>query len=94
MVNNEEGLEKIFKQCKDLEDGEIDFATFIDNCEKILFNNVSSSTLEYFTDGWKAGVASNIIKTALKAYNGDENAMKRLRADFGIDNFNIEIKEL
>lgn len=94
MVDNKEGLEKLLKQCKELDEGEIDFITFIDNCEKILFNDVSSNTLEYFSDGWKSGIASNIMKIALKAYYGNEDAMKRLRADFGIDNFNIEIKEL
>ena len=94
IANNEKALEKLFEQCKLLDDNEIDLIQFIDNCEKILYNDTSSSAVQNFSDGWREGTATNIIKIVLKAHNGDEDALDRLKVDFSIKETNIVIEEL
>ena len=91
---NETGYNKTMELCEQLENKEIDFIKFIDEFEIIAFNNFSANSIDYFADGWSKGSALRLMKVFLKAYKGDKKAENRLKADLGLEDFNITIKKL
>lgn len=94
MADNEKALKKLFELCKELEENKIDFIEFLHQGDIVLFNDMSSDGVRYFSDGWREGCASNIYQYVLKAYNGDEKALNRLLIDLEIEECNLEIRKV
>lgn len=91
---NKLGYEKTMALCEKLENKEITFVQFIDEFEIIAFNNFSSKSFDYFNDGWAKGGVLRLMKLFLQASSGDEKANDRLIVDLGLEDYNLEIKEL
>lgn len=91
---NKIGYEKTMQLCKQLKSQKISFIEFINEFEIIAFNNFSSETFDYFNDGWSKGGVLRLMKLFLQANSGDEKANNRLIVDLGLENYNMEIKEL
>lgn len=91
---NRIGYEKTMELCKKLENNEISFVEFINEYEIIAFNNFSGKSFDYFNDGWSKGGVLRLMKIFLQASAGDEKANDRLIVDLGLEDYNMEIKEL
>ena len=92
MADNKIGLEKMFKLCEQLKLGELSFVEFLEKADKIVFNDMGSNALTFFSDGWREGTASNFYRLCLKAYDGDDTAYQRLLVDLGIKDVDLVIK--
>lgn len=90
---NKIGYEKTMKLCKKLENQKISFIDFINEFEKIAFNNFSSNSVDNFNDGWSKGGVLRLMKLFLQANSGDEKANDRLIIDLGLEDYNLEIKD-
>ena len=84
----------LFDLCEQLENNEIDFVKFLREGDLILFNRMSRDGVKAFSDGWRAGCASNIYQYVIKAYNGDEKALRRLLIDLEIEYECLTIKQV
>lgn len=94
MVDNKIGYDKLIELCGNLECDWLDLVNFIDEFEKICFNEISSYGIDNFADGWSKACVSNLMKYFIKASNGDEKAASRLKIDLGIEDVNFTIKKL
>lgn len=90
---NKIGYEKTMELCKKLENQKISFIDFINEFEKIAFNNFSSNSVDNFNDGWSKGGVLRLMKLFLQANSGDEKANDRLIIDLGLEDYNLEIKD-
>ncbi len=89
MADNEWALDRMFKLCDRLAKKEIDFVSFIDEFEKICFNDVSSDGVNNFADGYSKACVSTLMKYVLRAYDGDANAKRRLEIDLYIEDYDL-----
>ena len=89
MANNELALERMFNLCDKLAKKQIDFVSFIDEFERICFNDVSSNAMENFSDGYSKACVSTLMKTVLKAYDNDAKAKRRLEIDLYIEDYDL-----
>lgn len=89
MADNEWALERMFKLCDKLAKKQIDFVSFIDEFEKICFNDVGSDAVSNFADGYSKACVSTLMKTVLKAYDGDAEAKRRLEIDLYIEDYDL-----
>ena len=94
MANNKKALNMLFDLCEQLENNEINFVEFLHEGDLILFNRMSRNGVKAFSDGWRAGCASNIYQYVIKAYNGDEKALRRLLIDLEIEYECLTIKQV
>lgn len=86
MADNNVALDNIKYLIADLQLCEISFADFVDKFERICFNEVSSNSLNNFSDGWQKGTVSSFMKVCLRAFvDGDEKAVSRLLVDLGVN---------
>ena len=91
MVDNKIGLKMLLELCEKLETGEINFIEFLKEGDIIILNKLSRRCVDNFTDGWSKGCSSNILRYALRAYNGDEKALSRLEVDLEIVECNLKV---
>ena len=89
MANNELALERMFKLCERLEKKQIDFVSFIDEFERICFNDISSNAMSNFADGYSKACVSTVMKTVLRAYDNDAKAKRRLEVDLYIEDYDL-----
>ena len=89
MANNKLGLERMMNLCEKLQRKEIDFVSFIDEFERICFNDISSNAIDNFSDGYSKACVSTLMKTVLKAYDNDAKAMRRLEVDLYIEDYDL-----
>ena len=89
MADNEWALERMFKLCDKLAKKQIDFVSFINEFEKICFNDVSSNAIDNFADGYSKAAVSTLMKTVLRAYDGDAKAKRRLEVDLYIEDYDL-----
>lgn len=89
MADNKTALERMLNLCDKLQRKELDLITFIDEFEKICFNEVSSNGVRHFADGYREASVSTIMKTVLKAYDGDLKAKRRLEVDLEIEDYDL-----
>ena len=94
MVDNADGLKKMEDLYDDLESGRIKLSEFIDDFERICFNDIQGSSIDHFSDGWSKASVSTLMKVFIRAMEGDEKAQSRLRVDLGIEYENLTIKEV
>ena len=94
MADNNEGFGKMKELYGEFESGRISLPEFIDEFEKICFNDIGANSIEHFSDGWSKASVSTLLKVFLKAMGGDEKAMRRLRIDLDLENVNMEIKRI
>ena len=92
MVNAKLGFEKLMHLTDDLNNGELEFVEYIDRFEKICFNDLPATRLEYFADGWSKGCLTTLMKLVLRASKGDEDALSRVRVDLGVKDGEFNIK--
>ena len=89
MADNKWALERMFNLCDRLAKKQIDFVSFIDEFEKICFNDIGSNAMDNFADGYKKACVSTLMKTVLKAYDGDAEAKRRLEIDLYIEDYDL-----
>lgn len=89
MADNKLGLERMLNLCDKLQRKELDLITFIDEFEKICFNEVSANGVGHFADGWRPACVSTLMKYVLRAYDGDAKAMRRLEIDLEIEDYDL-----
>ena len=89
MANNELGLTRMMNLCEKLQRKEIDFVSFIDEFERICFNDIGSNAIDNFSDGYSKACVSTLMKTVLKAYDGDAKAKRRLEIDLYIEDYDL-----
>ena len=89
MADNELALERMFNLCDKLAKKQIDYVGFIDEFERICFNDISSKTIQNFSDGYSKACVSTLMKTVLKAYDGDVEAKRRLEIDLYIEDYDL-----
>ena len=89
MANNKLGLERMLNLCDKLQRKELDFITFIDEFEKICFNDVSANGVKHFADGYTQASVSTLMRYVLRAYDGDAKAMRRLEVDLEIEDYDL-----
>lgn len=89
MADNELGLERMFNLCDKLAKKQIDYVGFIDEFERICFNDISSNAMTNFSDGYSKACVSTLMKTVLKAYDGDVEAKRRLEIDLYIEDYDL-----
>lgn len=89
MADNKTALESMLKLCEKLQRKELDFITFVDRFEKICFNYVSYDGVRNFADGYREACVSTLMKYVLRAYDGDAKAMRRLKVDLYIEDFDL-----
>ena len=89
MADNKWALERMFNLCDRLAKKQIDFVSFIDEFEKICFNDIGSNAIDNFADGYKKACVSTLMKTVLKAYDGDAEAKRRLEIDLYIEDYDL-----
>lgn len=89
LANNELALERMFKLCDKLAKKQIDFVSFIHEFEVICFSDISSKAIDNFADGYSKACVSTLMKTVLKAYDGDANAKRRLEVDLYIEDYDL-----
>ena len=94
MADNNEGFAKLKGAYGEFESGETSLPDFIDRFETICFNDLSSNSIDNFSDGWSKASVSTLLKVFLKAMEGNESAMRRLRIDLHLENVNMEIKRI
>ena len=89
MANNKLGLERMLNLCDKLQKKQIDFVSFIDEFERVCFNDVSADGVGHFADGYKQASVSTLMKYVLRAYDGDKKAMRRLEIDLDIEDYDL-----
>lgn len=89
MADNKRALERMFNLCDKLAKKQIDFVSFIDEFERICFNDVSADGVGHFADGYKQASVSTLMKYVLRAYAGDVNAKRRLEVDLEIEDYDL-----
>lgn len=89
MADNKWALERMFNLCDRLAKKQIDYVSFIDEFEKICFNDVGSNAMDNFADGYSKACVSTLMKTVLKAYDGDAEAKRRLEIDLFIEDYDL-----
>lgn len=89
MADNKLGLERMLNLCDKLQRKELDFITFIDEFEKICFNEISSNGVRHFADGYREASVSTLMKYILRAYDGDKKALRRLEIDLEIEDYDL-----
>lgn len=89
MANNKLGLERMLNLCDKLQRKELDLITFIDEFEKICFNDLSSDGVKRFADGYREASVSTLMKYVLRAYDGDKKALRRLEVDLEIEDYDL-----
>ena len=89
MANNRLGLERMMNLCDKLQKKQIDFVSFIDEFEKICFNDLSSNAVSNFSDGYSKACVSTLMKHVLRAYDGDAKAKRRLEIDLYIEDYDL-----
>lgn len=89
MANNELGLERMFNLCDKLAKKQIDFVSFIDEFERICFNDLSANAVSNFSDGYSKACVSTLMKYVLRAYDGDAKAKRRLEIDLYIEEYDL-----
>ena len=90
MVDNEKGLQKLIANIQSYINKEIGLVECLEKHQHLCFNDLDSHT-EYFSDGWSKDTTLNLFKYVVRAVNGDEKAMSRLRVDLGIEDCNLTI---
>ena len=90
MVDNEKGLQKLMENIQSYINGDIELLECLDKHQHLCFNDLDSH-IEYFNDGWSKDTTLNLFKYVLRAVQGDEKALSRLRVDLGIGDCNITI---
>lgn len=94
MADNKQGLEHMFDLCDKLDDGKLDFIQFLEDFEKVCFNDLSADGVGHFADGWRPACVSTLLRYVLKAHAGDEKAMRRLEVDLNIADFELTIQKV
>lgn len=94
MVDNAKGLEKMEKLYDEFKSGEKTLPEFIDDFEKICFNDIQADSIEHFADGWSKASISTLMKIFIRAMEGDKKAESRLRVDLGIEYQSLTIKKV
>lgn len=94
MADNDRGFEMMKDAYGEFESGEISLPDFIDRFETICFNDIGANSIDHFSDGWSKASVSTLLKFFLKAMEGNESAMKRLRIDLDLDDVKMEIKSI
>ncbi|MBQ7851381.1 MAG: hypothetical protein IJ342_00655 [Muribaculaceae bacterium] len=89
MADNKLALERMLNLCDKLQRKELDFITFIDEFEKICFNDVSANGVKHFADGYTQASVSTLMRYVLRAYDGDKKAMRRLEVDLEIEDYDL-----
>lgn len=93
MVDNAKGLEKMEGLYARFESGDISLSEFIDEFERICFNDIQANSIEHFSDGWSKASVSTLMKIFIRAMEGDEKAKRRLKADLEIESVSLTIKK-
>lgn len=91
MVDNKIALKKIGDLMDELNKGSVDFPEFIDKFERICFNDISSSAMSNFADGYEKACVSTLMKVCFKAFDGDDRAEERLLIDLGLLDVDFEV---
>ena len=89
MADNKRALEKMLNLCDKLQKKQIDFVGFIDEFERICFNDVYYNGVQHFADGYREASVSTLMKYVLRAYDGDAKAMRRLEVDLSIEDYDL-----
>jgi len=89
MANNRLALERMLNLCDKLQKKQIDFVSFVDEFERICFNEVSSNAVRHFADGYREACVSTLMKYVLRAYDGDKKALRRLEVDLEIEDYDL-----
>lgn len=89
MADNKRALESMFNLCDKLAKKQIDFVGFVDEFERICFNDVSANSVKHFADGWQPACVSTLMKYVLRAYDGDKKALRRLEVDLEIEDYDL-----
>lgn len=79
----------MFALCERLEKKQIDFVSFIDEFERICFNDVGSYAMKNFADGYEKACVSTLMKYVLRAYDNDKKALRRLEVDLYIEDYDL-----
>ena len=93
MTRNIDGLEKMEDLYDDFKSGRKTLPDFIDAFESICFNDISSSSIDNFADGYSKASVSTLMKIFVRAMEGDDKAYNRLEIDLGIREENLTIKK-
>ena len=89
MADNKLALERMFSLCEKLEKKQIDFVSFIDEFERICFNDVAYNGVQHFADGYREASVSTLMKYVLRAYDNDAKALRRLEVDLDIEDYDL-----
>lgn len=90
-MDNTYGYEKMCKLYTRFSEGEITLPNFIDEFERICFNDISSRSMDYFSDGWKKACVSTLMKYFIRAMEGDAKAQSRIEVDLELVDVNFTI---
>lgn len=91
MCDNKIALNKISKLMVELKKGELTFPEFIDKFERVCYNDISSSAMSNFADGYEKACVSTLMKVCFKAFDGDDRAEERLLIDLGLLDVDFEV---
>lgn len=94
MADNNEGFEKMVELYGEFQSGERTLPEFIDDFERICFNDIQADSIEHFADGWSKASISTLMKIFIRAMEGDKKAESRLRVDLGIEYQSLTIKKV
>ena len=89
MADNQRGLERMFNLCDKLQKKQIDLVSFIEEFERICFNDISADGVRYFADGYREASVSTLMRYVLRAYDGDAKAKRRLEVDLNIEDYDL-----
>ena len=64
---------------------------FIDKFERVCYNDISSSAMSNFADGYSKACVSTLMKVCFKAFDGDDRAEERLLIDLGLLDVDFEV---
>lgn len=89
MADNKRALESMLNLCEKLAKKQIDFVGFIEAFERICFNDVSADGVRHFADGYTQASVSTLMRYVLRAFDGDDKAMRRLIVDLELEDVDL-----
>ena len=91
---HEKALKELLNNARAYNAGQIDLIEYIDEIEKILYNQVGTGSLKHFNDGNSSGQYLHILKYVTEAAAGNRAALERLLIDLEIIEVNFTIKQV
>ena len=84
MANNYIGYEKLIRNVRTFDEGHITWEEFLETHSRICFNDISSNTIDRFSEGYTKDCTLTLLRYILKVVDGDKNAERIVHSRFNI----------